>query len=98
MDLDYPADAEAFRVELRAGLEANLPDDLRGVTVMTTEPGSPELQRLRTWNRTLADAGYAAIAWPTKYGGRGFSVCREPDASLISAGRRARRRCHGGPW
>src|SRR5205807_2897147 len=37
--------------------------------------GSPEtLERMRAWNRKLADAGYAAIAWPTEYGGRGAGL------------------------
>src|SRR5438270_3847390 len=32
---------------------------------------------MRTWNRKLADAGYAAIAWPTAYGGRGGGVMEQ---------------------
>jgi alkylation response protein AidB-like acyl-CoA dehydrogenase len=65
MDLRYPAEAEAFRTELRAWLEANLPVDL---------DESSDLDARRAWNRSLADAGYAAISWPVGYGGRGASV------------------------
>ena len=65
MDLRYPAEAEAFRAELREWLEANLPEGL-------TE-GS-DLESRRTWNRRLADAGYAALSWPVEYGGRGADV------------------------
>ena len=50
---------------MRAWLEANLP---AGFSERS------ELELRREWNRTLADAGYAAIAWPTEYGGRGASV------------------------
>ena len=73
MDLRYPPEAEAFRAELRAWLEANLPDDLPGQTEQL-ERGSAALERLRAWNRTLADAGYAALSWPEEYGGRGASL------------------------
>ena len=32
------------------------------------------LEVLRAWNRTLADGGWAAPAWPVEYGGRGAGV------------------------
>jgi len=35
------------------------------------------LEQLRAWNRTLADARYAAIAWPDEWGGRGASVMEQ---------------------
>ncbi|MDT4937503.1 MAG: hypothetical protein QOG80_1174, partial [Pseudonocardiales bacterium] len=73
MDLRYPREAESFRAELRAWLDANLPDDLPG-QVEQLERGSAELDRLRAWNRTLADAGYAALSWPEEYGGRGAGL------------------------
>ncbi|MEY2420727.1 MAG: hypothetical protein QOI95_794 [Acidimicrobiaceae bacterium] len=76
MDLRYPAEAEAFRVELRAWLEANLPDGLPTQTDQL-ERGSEALERLQAWNRTLADAGYAALSWPEEYGGRGASLMQQ---------------------
>ena len=78
MDFSYPAAAEAFRLELRAWLHTNLRDDLRGLgSGLGAEAGSPELERLRAWNRELADARYAAIAWPEEYGGRGAGVMEQ---------------------
>ena len=69
MDWTYPPEAEAFRAEVRAWLETNVPDDLRGVHLMHIDkPGM--FERLRGWNATLAEAGYAALAWPAAYGGR----------------------------
>jgi alkylation response protein AidB-like acyl-CoA dehydrogenase len=69
LDWTYPPEAEAFRAEVRAWLDANVPDDLRGVHLMDIDrPGV--FERLRAWNATLADAGYAALAWPAEYGGR----------------------------
>jgi alkylation response protein AidB-like acyl-CoA dehydrogenase len=76
MDFGYPAEAEAFRVELRAWLDANLPDDVRGHGGLN-EADDADLDRLRAWNRTLADAGYAAIAWPREWGGRGAGVMEQ---------------------
>jgi alkylation response protein AidB-like acyl-CoA dehydrogenase len=35
------------------------------------------LERMRAWNAKLADAGYAAIAWPAEYGGRGAGVMEQ---------------------
>ena len=63
MNLRYPPEAEAFRAELRAWLEANLPNDLPG-QMEQLERGSAALQRLREWNGRLAEAGYAALSWP----------------------------------
>ena len=77
MDFTYPPEAEAFRAEFRAWLAANLPEGLSGLGWTATEPGSDALERMRAWNRTLADAGYAAIAWPPEYGGRGAGVMEQ---------------------
>jgi len=76
MDFTYPAEAEAFRAEFRAWLDENLPADLAGTSGMMYTAG-PELERLRDWNRTLADARYAAIAWPEEWGGRGAGVMEQ---------------------
>ena len=76
MDLRYPAEAEAFRVELRAWLEANLEPDLPSASDVL-DSGSDGLERLRAWNRRLADAGYAAISWPVEYGGRGAGLLEQ---------------------
>ena len=76
MDFDYPPEAEAFRKEIRTWLEANLTEaDLGGRNVLDAE--GPRLERLRAWNRSLADAGLAAIAWPVEYGGRGAGVMEQ---------------------
>jgi hypothetical protein len=73
MDLRYPPSAEAFRAELRGWLAANLPPGLPTNPEQCTR-GSAELEALRAWNRTLADAGYAALSWPAEYGGRGADL------------------------
>src|SRR6266542_5002841 len=67
MDLNDSPDEQAFRLEVRAWLEANAPETFpaRG-----TE-GSFELGRV--WHRKLYDAGYAGLSWPAEFGGRGSS-------------------------
>src|SRR5437764_8780382 len=78
MNLDYPPEAEAFRTEFRAWLEDNLDPDLGSARgVMSAWESPEELDRMRRWNRTLADAGYAAIAWPVEYGGRGAGLIEQ---------------------
>jgi alkylation response protein AidB-like acyl-CoA dehydrogenase len=64
---DKPEEA-AFRAELRAWLDANLPEEKRG--------GRGGAQRFddsfgREWSRKLHEAGYAGLTWPTEYGGAG---------------------------
>jgi len=78
MDFRYPAEAEAFRKEFRDWLDTHLTDDLRGDGLGgSLEFSGERLERLRQWNRTLADARYAAIAWPEEWGGRGAGVMEQ---------------------
>ena len=72
MDFTYPPEAEAFRAELRGWLDEHVTAETRSLGLATgLERGSEALERVRAWNRELADAGYAAISWPPEYGGRG---------------------------
>jgi alkylation response protein AidB-like acyl-CoA dehydrogenase len=75
MDFNYPTEAEAFRADFRAWLDDHLTDEYRGASVMDADP--EQLERLRQWNRMLADARYAAIAWPVEYGGRGAGIMEQ---------------------
>jgi alkylation response protein AidB-like acyl-CoA dehydrogenase len=78
VDFRYPAEAEAFRGVFRAWLDANLPDDLRGARSLGSgEVAADLLARLHAWNQKLADARYAAIAWPEEWGGRGAGVMEQ---------------------
>jgi alkylation response protein AidB-like acyl-CoA dehydrogenase len=77
VDFDYPPEAESFRKEFRAWLDEHLDDDLRELGREATTDDPKRIERLRQWNRTLADARYAAIAWPSEYGGRGASLMEQ---------------------
>jgi alkylation response protein AidB-like acyl-CoA dehydrogenase len=78
MDFTYPPEAETFRAELASWLDDHVTEELRGAgRAAGLAPGSDRLAQLRAWNRELADAGYAAIAWPVEYGGRGAGVLEQ---------------------
>lgn len=64
-DLVAANDLTAFRGEVRAWLADNVPT---GLPSAGTDRG---FAAHIDWERTLAEAGYAAIHWPTQYGGRG---------------------------
>jgi alkylation response protein AidB-like acyl-CoA dehydrogenase len=76
VDYSYPPEAEAFRTELRAWLDANLTDELRGLA-LDLAGDERWLATMRGWNRALADAGYAAIDWPVEWGGRGATLMEQ---------------------
>src|ERR671914_601724 len=70
MDLTLSPQEEAFRDELRAWLEENHPGE--------EPPGDTDgFQFRRDWQRTLADAGWAGLAWPEEYGGRGATLIEQ---------------------
>jgi alkylation response protein AidB-like acyl-CoA dehydrogenase len=64
---DTPEEAH-FRAEVRAWIQDNLPDELRG-----HRGGAARFEgaALRAWSRALSDAGYPGLTWPAEYGGRG---------------------------
>ena len=61
---DSPEEA-AFRTELRAWLEDNLPSEDRLSPSNTRWNESVS----REWSKKLFDAGYAGLTWPKEYGG-----------------------------
>jgi alkylation response protein AidB-like acyl-CoA dehydrogenase len=76
VDFSYPAEVERFRVELREWLAANLTDEL----IAARRPSGRTdamFEALRAFNRTMADAGWAAVSWPREYGGRGATVLEQ---------------------
>jgi alkylation response protein AidB-like acyl-CoA dehydrogenase len=66
--LDYTAEEEAFRQELRAWLAAHLP--------ATRPPDDEDARReyQRAWQRELAGGGWVGIQWPREHGGRGATL------------------------
>jgi alkylation response protein AidB-like acyl-CoA dehydrogenase len=74
MDLRYSDEDELFREEVRVWLA-------RAVPTYGKPPPAGDWEARRAydtgWQRTLHDAGYAGLAWPSDYGGRGLPVTQQ---------------------
>jgi alkylation response protein AidB-like acyl-CoA dehydrogenase len=76
VDFSYPVEVEQFRDELRAWLSKNLTEEL----IAARRPSGRDdaaFEKLRAWNATMADAGWAAVSWSREYGGRGATVLEQ---------------------
>jgi len=71
MDLEITAEDRAFRDEVRSWLHENVPRELR------PEIG-PEARAFDlAWQRKQFEGGWAGVAWPKEYGGRGLSLLQQ---------------------
>jgi alkylation response protein AidB-like acyl-CoA dehydrogenase len=70
VDLTLSPEEEAFRDELRGWLGDNHPG---------REPEGDEaaFQFRRDWQKALYEAGWAGVAWPREYGGRGATLVEQ---------------------
>ena len=76
MDLNLTPQELAFRDDLRTWLAANLAPNWRDE--YTKIHGQREqFEYLRVWQRKIYDGGWAGIAWPKEYGGRGASLMEQ---------------------
>ena len=71
MDVEYPAEAEAFRTSVRAFLAEHLPAGWSGGGALAPDERSAFAHQ---WRRTLAAHKLIAVSWPKEYGGAGLSV------------------------
>ena len=72
MELSYPADAEAFRQEIRTWLETNLP---KGWGQPGFEMSAEERKSFNdTWPSKLFEGGWICATWPKEYGGKGLTT------------------------
>jgi len=76
MDLGLNPSELKFRDDLRAWLKVNLPAKTSHA-VRTSESTTAYYQFLKDWQRKLYDAGYAGIAWPKEFGGRGATFIEQ---------------------
>lgn len=73
MDFSFTPEQQAYRMQLRAWLERNLPPGWGGDYNGPEDPHECAAFR-KAWERTLHGAGYTAIHWPKEYGGQGLSI------------------------
>src|ERR1700741_2446032 len=75
MDFAYTEEDEAFRAELRAWLDENLPDFLeQGEIGEQGEATARTMARRQAWQRRLNEGRWAAINWPREWGGREATI------------------------
>jgi alkylation response protein AidB-like acyl-CoA dehydrogenase len=98
MEFTQSAEDKAFRQEVRDWLHDNVPKEK--VPAISPEQAS----FMRAWQRRLYESGWAGIAWPKAYGGRGLSLVQQviwyeecarahaPEADCLFVGLN-----HGGP-
>jgi alkylation response protein AidB-like acyl-CoA dehydrogenase len=72
MDLNYPPEAEAFRVEVREWLHQHLPVDYGEPGFFASQAERVEFHR--KWTDQLYKGGWICASWPKEYGGRGLST------------------------
>ncbi len=70
MNMEFTADEIAFQQEVRSFIAENYPENLRG---KQDEGDDLDRDDYLSWHRVLAKKGWAAPAWPTEYGGPGWT-------------------------
>jgi alkylation response protein AidB-like acyl-CoA dehydrogenase len=70
MNLEFSPEEIAFRDEVRAFIEANYPENLKGKGLR--EDLSKE--EFLAWHKILGKKGWSAPAWPVEYGGTGWTA------------------------
>jgi alkylation response protein AidB-like acyl-CoA dehydrogenase len=75
MDLVYPPEAEAFRAEIRAWLEAHLPEGWGSPDFSMSEDERAAFNA--AWVGTLFEGGWICASWPEEYGGKGLTLLQQ---------------------
>jgi alkylation response protein AidB-like acyl-CoA dehydrogenase len=88
MDFRLSDEEERFRSEVSAWLRENLPRNWGTPAFRPPETMDDEVAFSRQWQRKLHAGGWAGIAWPKQFGGRGASLIEQ----LIYAEEYARQR------
>ena len=70
MDLTYTPEQQAFRAEVRAWLEAHVPQGSLEHFDATREG----FEAHRQWEKTLKSGDWGMVTWPKEYGGRGLDL------------------------
>ena len=88
MDLSFTPEEQAFRVQIRTWVVANLPADISDKVHKALHLGKDDLQR---WARILGKQGWLGWAWPVQFGGPGWNAVQrhlfEEECALAGAPR-----------
>ncbi|KIG04722.1 acyl-CoA dehydrogenase family protein [Caballeronia concitans] len=71
MDINYSPADDAFRADVRAWLEANLPRVLRDKVLHHKRLNGEDYAN---WHKLLGSRSWSAVAWPREYGGPGWDA------------------------
>src|SRR5271165_7110907 len=74
MDLKFTPDQEAFRAQVRAFIEAELPADIRARSRLGKRMQKDDMTR---WQKILDRHGWGAVMWPQRFGGSGWDVVQQ---------------------
>ena len=69
MDLQFTAEQDAFRKEVRTWLQKNVPD--KPLVTLECQKG---YDTHVAWERQLASGNWGMVTWPEQYGGRGLDL------------------------
>jgi alkylation response protein AidB-like acyl-CoA dehydrogenase len=98
VDFQESPDLRAFRLEVRKWLVDNLPPGFDTPGYRGPEDAQERIAFAKRWQRQLYDGGWAGLAWPKEYGGRGAGIMEQlvyseeyarawaPDLIMISVG------------
>lgn len=76
MNLDFSAEDRAFQSEVRVWLDSAWPQEMRDKQSRSAL-GKLAKDDLVQWQKRLAERGWAAVNWPTEYGGAGFTATQK---------------------
>jgi alkylation response protein AidB-like acyl-CoA dehydrogenase len=87
MDFNYAPEEERFRLEARTWIRANLPEGW-GRTVHESADEHERYAFRLEWEKRIFAGGWAGLAWPREYGGRGATLVEQAifAEELASAG------------
>jgi alkylation response protein AidB-like acyl-CoA dehydrogenase len=71
MDLNFTAEEQAFRQEVRQWVADNLPKDISQKVHNALRLSRDDMQR---WAKILGKKGWLASGWPKQFGGPGWTA------------------------
>ena len=76
MDVQFSAEDEAFRTEVRTFLDNHLPEDLRQAARKQTTVFADKDVAMR-WQKILVEKGWAVPSWPVEHGGTDWTITQK---------------------